>query len=58
MDYKISSFLTEQGIEQIIQGVCTGTQWFEAKEELQASVSPADGLEITFVRQINKYDQL
>lgn len=53
MDYNINSFLAELGIEQIKQGMFTGAQWFEAKGDLLASVSPADGLEIALVRQIN-----
>jgi aldehyde dehydrogenase (NAD+) len=56
MEYKISSFLTELGIEQINQGVCTGTQWFQTKGDLLASVSPADGSDIAQVRQATLED--
>ncbi len=53
MEYKISSFLAELAVKQFNPGICTGTQWFQAKGYMLTSVSPADGLDIAQVRKTN-----
>jgi aldehyde dehydrogenase (NAD+) len=52
----INSILKELGIEEINNGVSTGTEWFDTKGAVTSSASPIDGKEIAKVKNATMDD--
>ena len=47
---KTNQVLERLGLKEINPGATTGTEWFETKGKLSASVSPIDGNEIARIQ--------
>lgn len=58
--YGIKEALKELGIENVNQGICTGTEWMKTSGDVKMSYSPADGEEIAGIKQATKeeYEQV
>jgi aldehyde dehydrogenase (NAD+) len=55
-DYGIAEMLKRLGIEEVNNGVSTGTEWFETKGDITESISPIDGKLIAKVRNATLED--
>mgnify|MGYP000909515900 CR=1 FL=1 len=56
MDFNIKKELTQLGVDQINQGVCTGTKWIKTNGNFINSYSPSDGEIIAGVQQATDKD--
>ncbi len=55
-DYGIHKALNELGINDVNNGLCTGTVWKETSGDIRKSCSPVDGNEIAGIRQATTED--
>ncbi|MFA8433799.1 MAG: aldehyde dehydrogenase family protein [Marinifilaceae bacterium] len=54
--YEVQETLKRLGIEEINQGVTSGTEWFDCKGAVTTSISPIDGSVIAQVKNADKED--
>ncbi len=55
-DYRIQEMLQQLGINDVNNGACTGTKWFNTTGEIIESYSPSDGALIGKIRQATADD--